>query len=197
MGETGRRFCEENKIAWLDLSGNAYIKAPGLLIHVEGKPNRYKKVGRPPNLFAPKSSRIVRYFLIQPYRPLNQRDLARATNLDEGYTSRLVRRFEENGLVARDEKGLLNPKDPEHLLDAWHDAYDFMKHNIIRGHVAARSGDELLHRVAEILDREHVDYAATGLGAAWLFTHFANFRLATFYLNQFPADNLFPELGFS
>ena len=40
MGETGRRFCDERELAWLDLSGNAHIKAPGLLIHVEGRPNR-------------------------------------------------------------------------------------------------------------------------------------------------------------
>jgi len=38
MGETGRRLCEEHEITWLDLSGNARIKAPGLLINVEGKP---------------------------------------------------------------------------------------------------------------------------------------------------------------
>ena len=176
--------------------GNARIKTPGLLIHVEGKPNRFKKAGRPPNLFAPKSSRIARQFLIQPDRALNQRELARATDLDEGYTSRIVRRFEKDGLVARDEKGLLSPKDPEHLLDAWHDAYHFMKHQIIRGHVAARSGDELLRRVAEILDREHVDYAATGLGAAWLYTHFANFRMATFYIPGSPGDELSGKLGF-
>ena len=94
MGETGCRFCEEHEIAWLDLSGNARIKAPGLIINVEGKPNRFKSAGRPPNLFAPKSSRIARQFLIQPNRALNQRELSQAAGLDEGYTSRIVRRFE-------------------------------------------------------------------------------------------------------
>lgn len=196
MGETGRRFCEEHEIAWMDLSGNARIKAPGLHVLIEGKPNRFKKAGRPPNLFAPKSSRIVRQFLIQPDRALNQRELSQATDLDEGYTSRIVRRFEETGLMVRSETGLLSPKDPEQLLDAWHDAYDFMKHHIVKGHVAARSGDELLHRIADMLDRLHVDHAATGLGGAWLYTHFTNFRLATFYLYHLPTDALSAELGF-
>lgn len=127
---------------------------------------------------------------------MNQRELSRGADLEEGYTSRIVRRFVENGLVGRDEKGLLSPKDPDHLLDAWRDAYDFMKHHIIKGHVAARSGDELLRRVTEILGQEHVDYAATGLGAAWLYTHFANFRMATFYLYHLPADKLSHKLGF-
>lgn len=196
MGETGRRLCEEHEVAWLDLSGNARIKAPGLLINVEGKPNQFKNAGRPPNLFAPKSSRIARQFLIQPQRVLNQRDLAQAADLDEGYTSRIVRRFEENGLIVRYEQGLLGPKDPEQLLDAWHEAYDFTRHRIIKGHVAARSGEELLHKIADVLEKKTPGYAATGLGAAWLYTQFANFRLATFYLPNAPGNELFNTLGF-
>lgn len=196
MGETGRRLCEEHELPWLDLSGNAHIKAPGLLINVEGKPNRFKSAGRPPNLFAPKSSRIVRQFLIQPDRALNQRELSQAADLDEGYTSRIVRRLEESTLVVRDEEGSLRPKDLDHLLDAWHETYDFMRHHIIKGHVAARSGEELLHKIAGVLERQAPGYAATGLGAAWLYTHFANFRLATFYLPNAPGDKLSSELGF-
>jgi hypothetical protein len=196
MGETGRRFCDERELAWLDLSGNAHIKAPGLLIHVEGRPNRFKSAGRPPNLFAPKSSRIVRQFLIQPDRTLNQRELSQAADLDEGYTSRIVRRFEETGLVARDEEGLLGPKDPEQLLDTWHEAYDFKKHHIIKGHIPARSGEELLDRIAGVLEKQASRYAATGLGAAWIYTHYANFRLATFYLTDLPGEALSKGLGF-
>jgi hypothetical protein len=196
MGETGRRLCEEHEIAWFDLSGNARIKAPGLLINVQGKPNRFKSAGRPPNLFAPKSSRIVRQLLIQPDRALSQRELSRAADLDEGYTSRIVRRFEETDLVVRVEKGLLKPKDPEQLLDAWQEAYEFMMHRIMKGHVAARSGEELLHKIAGVLEKRAPGYAATGLCAAWLYSHFANFRLATFYLPHAPGNELFDALGF-
>lgn len=96
----------------------------------------------------------------------------------------------------RDEKGLLRSKDPEQLLDAWHEAYDFMRHHIIKGHVAARSGEELLHKAAGVLEKQAPGYAATGLGAAWLYSHFANFRLATFYLPSAPRNELFNALGF-
>ena len=196
MGETGRRFCEEHELTWLDLSGNARIKAPGLFINVAGKPNRFKSPGRPPNLFAPKSSRIVRQLLIESGPGFTQRELSLATGLDEGYTSRIVRRLEESGLVVRDDGSLLKPENPDQLLDAWSEGYDFRKHHIVKGHVAARSGDELLHRIAEVFNQHHVDYAATGLGAAWLYTHFANFRLTTFYLPHAPADELGNVLGF-
>src|SRR5882672_5706256 len=58
MGEAGQRVCEEAKVSWLDLSGNAHLFGPpGLRVHIEGKPNLFKRPGRPRSLFAPKSAR--------------------------------------------------------------------------------------------------------------------------------------------
>ncbi len=196
MGESGRSFCDEHKLSWFDLSGNAHIKAQGLLIHVEGRPNRFKRVGRPSNVFAPKSSRITRKLLIEPERSFNQRELSKETGLDEGHTSRIVRRLEEIGLIVRDDQSSLKPSDPNQLLDAWHEVYDFTKHEIIKGHIAARSGEELLNRIAGNLAEHEMDYAATGLSGAWQYTHFANFRLVTVYLPDPPDKMVFDWLHF-
>ena len=102
MGKFGRERCAEYNVSWLDLSGNAQISAPGLRILVEGKPNQYKRTGRPSTPFAPRSSRIARWLLMHPIKPLTQRELARATGTDEGYTSRVVGKLEDEGL-ANDE----------------------------------------------------------------------------------------------
>ena len=42
MGKSGINFCQDHGLSWIDLSGNAHIKAQGLLIHVEGHSNRFK-----------------------------------------------------------------------------------------------------------------------------------------------------------
>lgn len=118
------------------------------------------------------------------------------TGLDEGHTSRLIRRLEEIRLIIRDDQGSLKPYDPDHLLDAWHEVYDFSRHQIIKGHIAARSGDERLHRVANILEQNEIDYAATGLAAAWIYTHFANFRIASFYFRPSPGEEMTGALHF-
>jgi len=196
MGESGRRYCDEHGLSWLDLSGNARIRASGLFIHVEGRPNRFKSAGRPQDIFAPKSSRIARYLLLNPDRGFTQRELSQITGVDEGHTSRIVRRLEQDRLIARDSSGTLGVSDPNELLEAWHEAYDFKKHHIIKGHVAARSGDALLHRIADSLTENAVDYAATGLGAAWLYCHFTNFRLATFYFRHPPSEKVLGSLNF-
>ncbi len=196
MSEVARRRCEEAELAWLDLSGNAWIHAPGLHIVVEGKPDRYKRRGRPSSAFAPKSSRIARWLLLHPDAPVTQRELARATDTAEGYTSRIVGKLEADGLIIRTDSGAITPRDPDLLLDAWSEDYRFSKHQILRGHVAARSGEALLGTLALVLDQSSIDYAATGLAGAWLLDRFAGFRITTLYLADEPTPELLEALSF-
>ena len=196
MGEVGRKRCAQAGVAWMDLSGNARIFAPGIHILVEGKPNRYKRRGRPPSVFAPKSSRIARWLLMHPAEPLTQREIAIATNSDEGYTSKIAGRLEHDGLIVRDDNGAIKPRDPGLLLDAWRETYDFSKHHRIRGHVAARTGDALLRQLAGALTDTAVSYAATGLAGAWLLDRFSGFRTVTLYLEQEPSRDVLAALSF-
>jgi hypothetical protein len=196
MGEVGRRLCEEAEVCWLDLSGNAHLVAPGLRVNIEGKPNQFKRLGRPRSLFAPKSSRIARWLLVEPARAFSQRELAKANGLDEGFTSRIVRQLEEQRLVSRDSAGAVKVADYDALLDAWREAYDFSKHHIVRGHIAARSSDEILRRVSAQLKRGKLEHAATGLAGAWLLNQFAGFRLVVFYVGQMPPAEAQQGMGF-
>lgn len=195
MGEVGRSLCAERGIAWLDLSGNAVIVAPGLHIRVEGQPNRFKRRGRPRSAFAPKSSRIARWLLMHPESALTQRELAEATGVDEGFTSRIVATLERDDLVGRDEAGRVVVRDPDVLLEAWRADYDF-EHDIVRGHIPARSGDELLRELCTALEAAAVEHAATGLAGAWVLTHFAGFRLVTVFVRAMPPNEVLGRLGF-
>jgi len=196
MSESGRQGCEKLDISWLDLSGNAHIRAPGLFIHVEGRPNRFKSSGRPRNLFAPKSSRIARCLLIHFDGRFTQRQISQITGMDEGHVSRIVKRLEQEMLILKDKIGEISVPDPNQLLKAWHESYDFGRHHIVKGHVAGRSGDEVFQRIAEALSRNSMDYASTGLGAAWLYSQFASFRLTTFFVKNLPADGVLESLNF-
>jgi DNA-binding MarR family transcriptional regulator len=197
MGEVGRKLCDEAGVSWLDLSGNAHLFGPpGLRVHVEGKPNLFKRPGRPRSVFAPKSARIARLLLIEPKRAFAQRELAKAAGLDEGFTSRIVRQLEAQGLVAREPNGAVKTADFDAMLDAWREAYDFSKHHIVRGHIAARSSDEVLRRIAGQLKRDKIEHAATGLAGAWLLNQFAGFRLVVCYVAQLPSAEEQQAMGF-
>ena len=76
MGEVPRDLCEREGAGWLDLCGNARVVAPGLYIHVDGRPNRFRRPGRPANLFAPRRANIARILLANPSQYFAQRLLA-------------------------------------------------------------------------------------------------------------------------
>jgi hypothetical protein len=196
MGPIGRQRCAEAGVAWLDLSGNARIVAPGIRILIEGEPSQFKTKSRSSSVFAPKGARITRWLLMHPNKVQSQREIAQATGMDEGYTSRITARLEEDDLIIRDEHGAIRPRDPDLLLDAWRENYNFSKHEIVRGHVPARSGDGLLRQLAQELRKHGGGYAATGLAAAWLLTRFSGFRLVTIYLSEHPSSDVLARLRF-
>ncbi len=195
MGEVGRRLCAEAGVSWLDLSGNAHVEAPGLRVHIEGKPNQFTRPGRPSSPFAPKSARIARWLLMHPEERFSQKQLADATGLDKGLTSRVVRKLEEQRLVVRDKKGAVKLADFGAMLEAWRAAYDFSKHQIMRGHIPARSSDEIVQKLSQEFARAKLACAVTGLAAAWLLVQFAGFRLVVVYVEQMPSAALLQAVG--
>lgn len=195
MGEAGAQACRTAGVSWFDLSGNADIRAPGLHVRVEGRPNRFLRRGKPGNALAPKGSRVARWLLLHPERAFRQREISKSAGMDEGLTSRVVRWLAERELVLKDTRGAWRAKDPAALLDAWHEAYDFNRHRIVRGSLGARSSDEVMQNLAKALDRRGVGYAMTGLAGAWLLTQHAMFRTVTVLLRDEAPPSLLGDLG--
>jgi hypothetical protein len=197
MGETGRRLCAEAGVSWLDLSGNAWIDAPGARIRMLGQPNRFAMRGRPANVFAPRSSRVVRALLMAPDRAFGQAELSSLSGVDKGRVSRLVRRLVAQGLVgAPGADRTVRIAQPALALDAWHEVYDFWKHDVLQGHVAARSPEELIARITRAAKAGPRPWALTGLAAAWYLTGSAMFRLTTLFVGERPSAAWLSAIGF-
>src|SRR3954469_9340103 len=141
MTDLARALADEHRINWLDLSGNASIRAPGFIVRVSGNPDRFARRGRPSSVFERRSSRLVRTLLQLPGRDWSVRACARSTDLNEGHVSRIVAELIADELLVRDERRRFRVRDPGLLLDAWRDAADFSSHKVLRGHVPARSGE--------------------------------------------------------
>ncbi len=54
----------------------------------------------------------------------------------------------------------------------------------------------MIRKLAKQLEAQSISYAATGLGAAWLYTEYADFRVTSFYLKDGPAAELFDTISF-
>ena len=195
MGDPGRERCAQSGIPWLDLSGNARIVTAGIFYQNLGHPNRFRRSGRPESAFGPKGSRITRRLLMDAGETFRQRALAASTGLNEGHVSRIVGKLLEARLVERGKDGI-RVADANLLLDSWQEEYRFDRHTVLRGHIAAGSGDSLTRSVAATLSQVEVSYAVTALPAAWLWTRHAGFRLATVYLPEIPSAALLVDLGF-
>ncbi|MBI5059930.1 hypothetical protein HZB60_09170 [candidate division KSB1 bacterium] len=198
MGPTGRKLCQENGVNWIDLSGNAAIKAPGLLINISGNPNQFIARGRPSSVFAPKSSRVIRWLLLNPHRRVTKKQLVEATGVDPGHLGRILDRLVESSYLSRDQVDEFAPQNHQLLLADWRTSYDFFKQNeVLRGHIPARTSEELVRKLATRFDVEQAQkFAFTGLAAAWQYTQWATFRLVSVYLKTMPNPDLLQVLLF-
>jgi hypothetical protein len=180
MTPAGEKAAERLGLNWIDLAGNAHLRAEQLYIFVRGRPNRFVRRGRPSTPFAPKSTRITRLMLLAPHRWWRRKDLVAATELNSGQVSRVVKRLLTDRLL-EEREGEVRPADPDALLDAWQDAYRFDRHEILRGHMSG-TGIELSRGLEERLAESGRRFAFTGLPAAWAFAKFARFRLSSVYV---------------
>lgn len=195
MGKKGMEYCDDMRMSWIDLSGNSSITSRNLYIRERGSKNLFRARGPLNSAFGPRGSRITRWMLAHPGEVFRQRELAEAVGLNEGYTSRLIKKLLDDHLVTR-RCGGIEVVDPDLLLKAWSEAYRFSKHAMIPGHITARTGSALAREVADSLEGRGVEYAMTGLPAAWFYTQYASFRIVTTYIRNVPSEDMKRKLKF-
>ena len=196
MSPGGQAECERAGQDWLDLAGNARLRTPGLVVRVEGRSPAPLPRGRPRSALARKSSRLAR-LLLESGRPgMTQRELSQKSGLNEGFTSRVVRRLADASLVAKSASGDITVPDKWKLAESWREARRPLSLVRLQGHVDARTGTDLLRKLSESLTRNRHRHAATGLAAAWQHARFAGFRLATVYVDPSPTAAWLADIGF-
>ncbi|MGL4419449.1 MAG: hypothetical protein ACRCZF_02175, partial [Gemmataceae bacterium] len=114
-------MCREQNVSYLDGAGNCWIVAPGLFVHIAGRPNHppQRKAVDP---FSQKSSRIVRTLLTQPSKGWQVQQLAKHADVSIGLVSKVkTTLLEEAYLEERDR--LLFVRDAVKLLRGWSAEY--------------------------------------------------------------------------
>lgn len=188
MTPAGIETAESHGVAWFDLAGNCHLNAPGVLLWIEGRKARARQRGRPASAFGPRSARVARALLFEPGQIWTQKELTTVTGLPQPTVSRALARLRELSLVHHDEDGgTYRVTSPRELLDAWTDDYDYYRQDVVPIHLTG-SGIGLARHVVEVLRGDGFDCALTGMPAAWLYDHFAQFRLGSCYVAGNPLE---------
>src|SRR5262245_39368335 len=82
-------LCREQNVCYLDGVGNCRIAAPGLFVHVSGRPNRPASAKATVDPFSRKSSRVVRLLLAHPEQGWQVQQLAQQADVSLGLASKV------------------------------------------------------------------------------------------------------------
>lgn len=104
MGPNRRALLKEMGISYIDMAGNIYLRAPGILVEREGKPGRLSYQPEGLNPYSDKASVILRILMEEPMRSWKIREIARAGGITPGWASRVSVSLVKRGLVTYDQK---------------------------------------------------------------------------------------------
>lgn len=161
--------CRAQKISAWDLCGNCCIQLPGLYIFVSGASNRFVNVRDVKSVFSAKASRIPRLLLTHPQNSWNVTALAKAAEINKGYTSRVVAKLETTQMAHRDSDGFLHASDVLFLLRSWTASYHPSAGRPGRYFAPMSRPYEVLERVGRVLAEAEPPGAVTGPAGANLF----------------------------
>lgn len=173
-------MCREQNLSYLDGAGNCSITAPGLFIHIAGRPNR-PPASRTADPFSKKSSRIVRALLTHPRQGWQVQQLARQAGVSLGLVSKVKSKLLEDAyLEERDH--LLFLRDGAKLLQAWSAEYrpDVRPVNLF----AISRTNEIESRLADWCRTNHLPFALTQLAAAWRYSPMVRYDKSVVYLDS-------------
>lgn len=131
LSEKSQAICIDYNVNYLDLYGNSFFQAPGLLIDVSVADRPVAEKRDLKSLFRPKAAHILRVMLRNPKRAWRVTELANAANASLGHVSK-VRKALLNREWAKDTGDGVALTDPDALLNAWRDAYRRPDGKVIR-----------------------------------------------------------------
>ena len=172
-----QEFLRELGIAYMDLSGNVFIRYKCIHVDRRGFGNRFREKRSLGDPFSDRASLALRV-LIESRRSWGLRELAQEAGLSPGYASKVVRRLEELGYVSRSQEGI-NLHDARSLLDDW--VADYKRKPRAREKVQkyfcrAKSSLEVMSRMASLGEPpSEARYAMSLQAGAYLVEPYASF----------------------
>ena len=161
ISKNSRKIIIDNRIGFIDFSGNAFLAFDNLLINKTGFGNKFKEKRLLKKIFSKKSTRIVRKLLSNYRKEWIITELANEAQVSTGFVSMIIRNLAEEGFIDR-EWGSIKLIKPGELLDKWSEEYKFDKQISAGYYCPYKEKEQLFRKLREIHENK---YALT-MGAA-------------------------------
>ena len=165
---------EHAGIDYLDLAGNAHLKAPGFLVHVEGRPPAKEAAVRPLRFNKAWVKTVMALLARRDLETAAYRLLAEQADVALGTVAGCVSGLTARGLL-QGRRGKRHIVDRAQLLALWVQAYvDVLRPRLgeRRFQVRAEAKPDLWNRLGQVLAKHGVAWGLTGADAAERLTHF-------------------------
>jgi hypothetical protein len=200
LSPQSQKYCRENNIDFIDLSGNILLRVPSkILIERLGRPNLYKEqqVFRDP--FGGKSSRVIRVLLEFPNRTWTVTDIkkellkeSQRQKIEKGFQlsvssiSKTIQSLEEELLIRREGARIIIPSSNQ-ILFRWAVKYRerYIWHRLSSLKTNNPFGLDINSSISKLKLRiPNLNYVVTSTAAANLIAPFANVDIIDVFLPQ-------------
>ncbi len=176
------------KICFVDLAGNAWIKAPGVLIDQRSRERQapgFREVNSP---FSDKSSLVLRVMMDDPERYWGNNEIAEKASVSAGWASQICHRLEELRYIVRSESRKLKLFRPQDVLQDWVEFYRQRKQEQHRFRCPADNVDAVMKalKVSKAFQK-HKGLLSFQAGASLVAPH-ARFQEVHVYSDGLPAS---------
>ncbi|MEN6441148.1 MAG: type IV toxin-antitoxin system AbiEi family antitoxin [Syntrophobacter sp.] len=185
-------ICTEEKIGYVDLSGNCRISFGQVYIEKKEQPNLFSEKRNLRSLYSPKAERVLRVLLTNPHGCWKLQDLANEAKVSLGQVSKVKSLLGDREWIDP-EHGRMRLIKPMELLAEWAANYD-SRRNEIRGYYTLRKTSEVETDLAKTCAEKEIDYALTAFSGAARLAPAVRYLRASAYIN-FPQEDIAPLIG--
>ncbi|EIP98257.1 hypothetical protein OpiT1DRAFT_02710 [Opitutaceae bacterium TAV1] len=177
----GAALCSQEKVGYCDFSGNCRLSFGGIFVERTGSPNRFPRAASAPDLYAPKSERVLRVLLRKPAEIWKVVPLAEAARVSVGTVS-TVRSLLLNHEWARETGTGIALARPEKLLQDW--AAIWVRRRVrIHRFITLSGVNEVECQLAGYARGTTHSFALTGAAAAWRHAPMVRYQRVQAYWN--------------
>jgi hypothetical protein len=175
LGPNRRALLREMGISYIDMAGNIYVRASGIFVEREGKPNHLSHQREGLNPYSDKASIILRILMEEPLRSWRIREIARAAGITPGWASRVAENLVERGLVKYNQQDGMTLLNGEDVLKEWADYYDWHKSRFYYYYCHAYDSQELLDKISKLANNS-LRFALGFQAGAYLVSPYSTFN---------------------